>query len=389
MSTDTNEKKDTNVNEALNKELENVRLPKPIKRDTVVTGKVTSVSEKMITIDVGYRSEGLVIGPEMYVEGERKLPVVGEEIMVYVINDGGVLGSPRLSIKKTGAHKKWIDLENASKTGEILEALVTDVNTGGVMVQLPAQIKGFVPASHLDQSRLVGINSESFGDTKVSAQLLTILQPMVGQKIKVKVLEVDKKKARVLLSERQASSNPQPYTSDQGNQVSDAMKAELISKVKVGDVMEATVTGVATFGLFVNANNIEGLVHNSQVSWDKGVEEAKYKVGDKVSVKVIGIDESTNRVAYSIKAVGDDPWNSVVGKYRVGQVVNVEVTKLTEYGAFVKLEEGVSGLIHNSEVDNNSSIKAADMWKEGDKVELKISSIDPKERHIALSRRSM
>jgi len=379
---------DTNIqNIDLEQELTKLRLPKKIEKEATILGKVISVSPDMITVDVGYRAEGQISGGEMYIEGDNTLPKVGEEILVYVINDGAALGAPKLSIKRTGAHKKWIDLERAVGSGELVEVTVTEVNTGGVMVALPAGIKGFIPASHLDQSRLSGVNAGKVMDGKVASQLIEVLQPMIGQKVKVKVLEVDKKKTRVLLSERQAMSSS---STNESVPINNAMRAELISRIKVGDVMDSTITGIAPFGLFVNANGIEGLVHISQISWEKVDDPSTiYKVGEKIKIKVISVDEEGKRVGFSLKMLEKDPWEHVNENYQVGQTVEGEVTKITDYGAFIKVEDGINGLVHNSEVNQNSTAKAMEYMREGDKVKLKIISINKADRHLGLSLRAV
>lgn len=379
---------DTNIQKIdLDLELTKLRLPKKIEKEATILGKVISVSPDMITVDVGYRAEGQISGGEMYIEGDNTLPKVGEEILVYVINDGAALGAPKLSIKRTGAHKKWIDLERAVGTGELVEVTVTEVNTGGVMVALPAGIKGFIPASHLDQSRLSGVNAGKVMDGKVASQLIEVLQPMIGQKVKVKVLEVDKKKTRVLLSERQAMSSS---STNESVPINNAMRAELISRIKVGDVMDSTITGIAPFGLFVNANGIEGLVHISQISWEKVDDPSTiYKVGEKIKIKVISVDEEGKRVGFSLKMLEKDPWEHVNENYQVGQTVEGEVTKITDYGAFIKVEDGINGLVHNSEVNQNSTAKAMEYMREGDKVKLKIISINKADRHLGLSLRAV
>jgi len=373
----------------IDQELTKLKLPKALERGSTILAKVISATPEMVTVDVGYRAEGQIAGSEMYIEGERNLPKVGDDVLVYVMNDGASLGSPKLSIKKTGAHKKWIDLEKAVGTGDLVEVLVTEVNTGGVMVALPAGIKGFIPASHLDQVRLASVNSNKLNDGRVAGQLIEVLQPMIGQKVKVRVLEVDKKKSRVLLSERQAMTTVSS-TGEDITPINNAMRAELISKIKIGDVMDATITGIAPFGLFVNANGIEGLVHISQISWDKVEDPSKlFKVGDKIKIKVISVDEEGKRVGFSLKMLERDPWEKINENYKVGDVIEGEVTKITDYGAFIKVEEGINGLVHNSEVNENSSAKAMEYLRENEKVKLKIISINKAERHLGLSLRSL
>ncbi|QQR93515.1 30S ribosomal protein S1 [bacterium] len=372
------------------------KFPTAIKRDTLIKGVVTVVEPGRILLDVNYRSEGEILGPEIFTEGFREYPKVGEIVQIYVMNDGAYSGTPRLSIKKTGNVKVWENLEKARENGTEVTGVVIEVNTGGCMVALPGNIKGFLPASQLDQARFATLNTNRNDGISMQDKILEILRPLKGQKLKLGLLEADQKKQKILLSEKMLMES-HSVGSDDRNSSSEMIDAARLSQqktilenFKVGDVVEATVTGFAPFGIFVNSQGLEGLIHISQISWEK-VEDVSnlYKIGDKIQVKVIAIDQATARVGFSVKMLEKDPWQSIKEKYNVGDVIAGKITKVVPYGAFVKIEDGVNGLIHNSEVSESSSAKAIDILQDGQDVSAIILHISVPDRQIALSIRNM
>ena len=163
-------------------------------------------------------------------------------------------------------------------------------------------------------------------------------------------------------------------------------RAATLGTVKPGDQLEGSVTGIAPFGLFVNAQGLEGLVHLSEISWDKVTNPADFhKVGDQVKVQIIGIDDGGKRIAYSIKRLQSDPWDDIVRKYKVGQRVMGEITKIVDYGAFVRIEEGLNGLIHISELSHKLVKDPSKIVEVGKQYELEIISISKEDRHLGLS----
>lgn len=264
------------------------------------------------------------------------------------------------------------------------------------MVALPGNIKGFLPASQLDQARFATLNTNRNDGISMQDKILEILRPLKGQKLKLGLLEADQKKQKILLSEKMLMES-HSVGSDDRNSSSEMIDAARLSQqktilenFKVGDVVEATVTGFAPFGIFVNSQGLEGLIHISQISWEK-VEDVSnlYKIGDKIQVKVIAIDQATARVGFSVKMLEKDPWQSIKEKYNVGDVIAGKITKVVPYGAFVKIEDGVNGLIHNSEVSESSSAKAIDILQDGQDVSAIILHISVPDRQIALSIRNM
>jgi ribosomal protein S1 len=198
---------------------------------------------------------------------------------------------------------------------------------------------------------------------------------MIDEELEVKVMEIDKEKNRVILSEKFVHSEADMK-----------LRKETLESLKVGDNIEGEVTGIAPFGLFVNAKGLEGLVHLSEISWDKVTNPADFhKVGDKVEVQVIGLQDNGKKVAYSIKRLKSDPWKDLVQKFKVGQVVEGEVKSIADYGAFVKIEDGLNGLIHISELSNKLVKDPAQIVNVGETVKVMIISISDEDRHLGLS----
>jgi len=198
---------------------------------------------------------------------------------------------------------------------------------------------------------------------------------LVGDKIQTRIIELDREKNRIILSEKMVTQSRDLE-----------QREKTLSKVKEGDVLEGTVSGITPFGIFVNAEGLEGLVHLSELSWDK-VEDigSLYSVGSKVNVMVIGLSDGGKRVAYSVKRLLKDPWAEAIAKYKMGDIVKGKVQKVVPYGAFVRIAEGLNGLIHISELSDKLVKDPADIVKVGEEVDVKILSISSTERHLGLS----
>lgn len=359
----------------LNKYMETLeRAPRTFKRGDIVTGNIVSIGKGEMIVDVAGRAEGVVLGKEMKLEGEKLDKKPGDEILVYVINEENALGQIELSIRRTGTARKWHELNKALEGDLSVKVTVLEANTGGVIVNIGGGLRGFVPTSQLNNSRIYPLGGYSSKED-ADKELQTKLAQLIGTELEVKVIEIDREKNRVIFSEKDVISSADKEK-----------RAETLDKVKAGDTLEGEVTGIAPFGLFVNAQGLEGLVHLSEISWDKVVNPADFhKVGEKVKVQVIGIDDHGKRIAYSIKRLLKDPWDEIVRKYQVGQRVKGEVTKTVDYGAFVRIDEGLNGLIHISELSDKLVKDPAKVVEIGKTYELEIISISKEERHLGLS----
>ena len=349
-------------------------FPRTFERGQIIKGKIVKINKGEILVDVGGRAEGVVSGREMKLEGERIDKKEGEEVLVYVIKGENDLGQIELSIRRTGTARKWFELEQSQKNDTAINVQVIEANTGGVIVNIGGGLRGFVPTSQLDNTRIYPLGGYSSKED-ADKELQTKLAELIGKEFAVKVIEIDREKNRVIFSEKMVT----------GKEDMDR-RAKTLEKVKVGDVLGGTVTGIAPFGLFVNAEGLEGLVHLSEISWDKVTNPADFnKVGDKVKVQIIGIDDHGKRVAYSIKRLLSDPWDAIVRKYKVGQRVMGEITKIVDYGAFVRIEEGLNGLVHISELSDKLVKDPGKIVQIGKKYELEIISISREDRHLGLS----
>lgn len=318
------------------------------KRGDVLEGVITSVSSREVLIDVGGKTEGVIIDKEMEVLGDFiKNLKVGEKVTCYVVIPENDFGQVVLSLRRAGADMKWKKLIEAKESGELVKVRGVETNKGGLIAEWEA-LRGFIPASQLDFSYSAKVND------------------LIGKDVDVKVIEVDPKQNRIIFSQKVG------LTSDK--------KKELLSKIKIGEKYEGIVTGTAPFGVFVNVNEVEGLVHISEISWQKVADpKAMYKAGDKVEVLVMGINEEAGKLNLSIKQLLPDPWQQVAEKYVKDQTVHGKISKIMAYGAFVDLEPGISGLIHISKLPPDTELE------EGQEVECTVESVDSATRRISLS----
>jgi small subunit ribosomal protein S1 len=348
---------------------------KTFSRGDIVEGEVVDVRDGFLVVDIGFKSEGIVAGKELKSEliDWRDLKV-GDKVMVYVIKPEDEDGQLVLSIRRTQQATAWLNLEKAKEENRIVESVVVESNNGGLIVEIGKDIRGFIPTSQLDASRVYSSGVRQVGKD-ISSKVQKKLSSLIGEKISTRIIELDREKNRIILSEKMVT------------QARDLEQREkTLNKVREGDILEGTVSGITPFGVFVNAEGLEGLVHLSELSWDK-VEDigSLYSVGSKVKVMVIGVSDGGKRVAYSIKRLQKDPWAEAISKYKVGDIVKGEVQKVVPYGAFVRIDKGLNGLIHISELSDKLVKDPADIVKEGETVKVKILSISSTERHLGLS----
>jgi small subunit ribosomal protein S1 len=352
---------------------------KQFSRGDIVEGTVVDVRDGLVIVDIGYKSEGIIAGRELKsetVDWTKLEP--GDKILVYVVKPEDDEGQLILSIRRTQQASAWITLEKAKENNDIVETEVVEANNGGLIVEISQGIRGFIPTSQLDATRVYSSGVRQVGKD-ISSKVQKRLNSLIGEKIKTRIIELDREKNRIILSEKRVT------------QEGDAQqRAETLRKTQEGDVLEGTVSGITPYGIFINAQGLEGLVHLSELSWDK-VEDvgSLYKVGDDVEVMVIGISDGGKRVAYSIKRLQNDPWSEAISQYKVGDIVEGEVQKVVPYGAFVRIGKGLNGLIHISELSDQLVKDPADIVSAGDKVKVKILSISSTERHLGLSLKSV
>ena len=348
---------------------------KKLSKGDIIEGDVVDVRDSYLVVDVGHKSEGIVAGRELKSDSFNwKDLKVGDKALVYVVKPEDEEGQLVLSIRRTQQASAWITLEKAKKDNDVVEAVVVESNNGGLIVEIGKDIRGFIPTSQLDASRVYLDGVRQVGKD-ISSRVQKRLNSLVGEKIQTRIIELDREKNRIILSEKMVTQSRDLE-----------QREKTLNKVKEGDVLEGIVSGITPFGIFVNAEGLEGLVHLSELSWDK-VEDIGtiYAVGSKVKVMVIGISDGGKRVAYSVKRLLQDPWSAAISQFKVGDVVKGTVQKVVPYGAFVRIGEGLNGLIHISELSSQLVKNPEDIVKIGDDVDVKILSISSTERHLGLS----
>ena len=340
---------------------------KQFKPGDMVEGVVVTVGHNEVLLDVGAKSEGIVTNDEFDTADVLKNVAVGDTILATVLQAENDQGYIVLSLRRAEKEKRWRDVEYAYKNGAVVGVTIIEYNKGGLLVDFLG-LRGFVPLSHLDR-----VNFETGGGKFASGnetELKQSLKVLAGKVIKVKVIEFSKEKNRLVFSEKDATTS-----------YSDVEKEKRLAKVRVGDTVDGIVTGVMPFGVFVDLNGIEGLVHISEIAWEKVSHPSSYySVGAPIIVKVLGVDEGTKKLALSVKQLTDNPWEMVESKYPVGAKVDGVVSKIVPFGAFVNVEKGLDGLVHISETSGP--------LKEGDKVTAVVTNVNGPAQKLALSIRA-
>ncbi|MDO8483417.1 MAG: 30S ribosomal protein S1 [Candidatus Limnocylindrales bacterium] len=345
---------------------------KSFKHGDVVEGQVVRIDKDEILVDIGAKSEGVVSNRELFGrhgEGQPTLNI-GDTVLVYVLQPESPEGHVVLSLRRAGLERKWRAMQEQFEAGVIIEAPVIDHNKGGLIVD--CGIRGFVPISQIVDFPRRPQNDQP---RDAAQEIAEKLQPFVGRKLRLKILEVNRKANRLILSEKVALYEERREKRD-----------ELFSSLQVGQKVTGTVRSIAPFGVFIDLGGIDGLVHKSELSWNKvNNPEAGYRVGEEVEAEVIDINHERGRISLSIRRLQPDPWHSTVADFNVGDVIDGTVTKLVNFGAFVRVRDGLEGLIHISELSHQRVAHPGDVVHEGQQLKLKIISLDSERHRLGLS----
>ncbi len=332
-----------------------------------VDGTIIRIDKDTILVDIGAKAEGFVPSREMQTLSpeDREALHVGDKLLVFVVQAEHREGAAILSIDRARQERSWRRLEQAFKEGEMINARVVNYNKGGLLVSLDG-VRGFVPSSQVD-----GISRGP------ETQKQSDMARMVGRTLDLKVIEFNRERNRLILSERQAMQD-----------MREGKKDELLSAIKEGDICSGVVSSVCDFGAFVDIGGADGLVHLSELSWGRVKHPTEIlKVGDKVQVCILSIDNDRKRIALSMKRTQQEPWATVSERYALGQIVEGTITQLTSFGAFARIEDGIEGLIHLSELGEQHVQHPGDVVHEGDTVQVRIIRIDPARKRMGLSLR--
>ena len=361
-----NDQVESNFASLLEQEESNIDFPK---QGEIRTGMIASISPGQILVSVGTKSEGIINGREYEAIPADELAdlQVGQEVPVYVINPEDSSGNVVLSYVRAREEMSWKDADTLMDSKESFHSKIIGYNKGGLIVPVGG-LRGFVPASQVSLSRRAAMT----GDTPEARW-----SKMIGEEIDVCVIEVDRERRRLILSERQASTETR-----------ESIKERVIDELHEGEIRSGRVTSLAEFGAFVNISGADGLVHLSEISWDRIQHPSEVlKVGQDVKVKVISIDRDKKRIGLSIRQLLEDPWSHKAAKYQVGQLIEGTITRLTKFGAFARIEDDIEGLIHISEIHDKRIEHPKEVLKEGDVVTLRVIKVDPDNHRIGLSLR--
>ncbi len=336
---------------------------RPLKRGETLTGLVMAIEREGILVDVAHKSEGFVPTSEMLLLGSDPLSkmTIGQEVTVSVVQAETQSGQIGLSMDKARGEQGWKILQDWHDNSEVFEAEITSFNKGGLLANVEG-INAFIP-----MSQVVGAKPGSDGVAPLGSQ--------VGKSLKLKVIEINRKRNRVILSERAAN---QEWRAEQ--------KERLLDELQAGEIRTGIITSIRPFGLFVDLGGADGLAHLSEISWDRNVDpEAMFTVGQEIKVYILRIDQETKKIALSVRRAAPEQWDDLITRYEIGDVVPSVVTRLVNFGAFARLPGPVEGLIHVSSMVERRISSPKEVLDEGDVIPVKIERIERDRHRLGLS----
>lgn len=342
-----------------------------LERGQIVPGTVVRVSDSEVIVDVGAKCEGVVPSQDLerLSPADREAIQVGGDVLVYVNNPEDANGNIALSLFRAQIARDWREAQRLLESQEIIEREVAGCNRGGVIVKV-GKIRGFVPGSHLAISRVADHAADGSDSESRWAAL-------IGENLRLKVIEVDRKRNRLILSERAALRDWRK-----------SQRESLLNELTEGEVRRGRVINLANFGAFVDLGGIDGLVHLSELSWKRVTHPREVvEAGQEVDVYVLGVDRERQRVSLSLKRLQPDPWDFVEERYQEGQLVEGVVTQLARWGAFASIvgDEAIEGLIHISELADDPVVHPRDVIRPGQVVTLRVIGLDAAHHRLALS----
>lgn len=330
-----------------------------LKAGDVVEGTITSVHKHEVWLDLEANGVGVVLRREI---GHGQKLEVGEKVTTSVVDPEMEEGYALLSMKRAAKDRGWDELQRVFDGQEIIDVVPYDANRGGLLVELEG-IRGFLPVSQLAAGHYPRVSGAD------KDEILQKLNQLTNKPIRVRILDVSRKDNKLIFSEKEA--------------IRDDMQ-ERFAKLKVGDEVEGVITGVIDFGAFVNVDGIEGLIHISEISWERVEDPRDYlKLNETVKAKIIAIDK--DRLSLSLKQMSEDPWLREVKAFKKGETVEGKITRITPFGAFVQLSPAVEALVHVSEMSDDDSADPEKIFQLNEKKKFKVIDIDTESRKIALS----
>lgn len=343
-----------------NKMLEEIeRTMKKIKRGDIVKGKIISISQDQIVVNINYKSDGIIPKEEISNDptfDHTSMLKEGQEIEVYILKLDYGEGNVILSRKKAETIRGWNQLERDFKNNKVIECKVVEILENGLKVVVKG-ITGFIPKN------------------QISVNYINNLSKYRNKTLKVKIIDLNPRKNRIILSSKEIEKERLIQKREQ-----------LWNSLKIGQLVEGQVKKIVDFGAFVDIGELDGLIHISELSWERINHPSDVvNVGDRIKAVIIDLDKEKNKVSLSLKETLPKPWDKFIKNKKIGDIVTGRVTKILNFGALVKLEEGVDGLIHVSEISLDRVKNPSDKLKIGDIVQVKILNIDEKRQKISLS----
>jgi small subunit ribosomal protein S1 len=331
---------------------------KPFNDGDLVTGIVVKVDRDEVLVDIGYKTEGIVPSRELSIKHDvnpDEVVKVGDEIEALVMTKEDKEGRLLLSKKRAMYERAWGKIEEIKNADGVVEGSVIEVVKGGLIVDIG--LRGFLPASLVEMRRVRD------------------LQPYIGRTLEAKIIELDKNRNNVVLSRRAFLEQTQS-----------AVRTDFLNQLGKGQIRKGVVSSIVNFGAFVDLGGVDGLVHVSELSW-KHIDHPGevVEVGQEVTVEVLDVDMDRERVSLSLKSTQEDPWQHFARTHQLGQVVPGKVTKLVPFGAFVRVSQGIEGLVHISELAVRHVEQPEQVVKVGDEIFVKVIDIDLERRRISLS----
>ena len=330
----------------------------PFEEGDVVTGKVVRIDQDEVLVDIGYKSEGVILNNELSIRKSvdpHDEVELGEEVDALVLTKEDQDGRLLLSKKRARFEKAWRRIEAAAESGEPVEGTVIEVVKGGLIIDLG--VRGFLPASLVDIRRVQNLDE------------------FMSQKIECKVIELNRSRNNVVLSRRAVLEEERKE-----------VRQQILDRLQPGQVVEGSISNIVDFGAFVDLDGIDGLIHISELSWSHVNHPSEIlSIGDVVPVKVLDIDRDRQRISLGLKQTQADPWQQVVDTYNLGDELEGEVTKVVTFGAFVEIMDGVEGLVHISELAHHHVENPREVVEPGQKIKVKVLEIDSERRRLSLS----
>ena len=342
---------------------------KPLRRGEIIDGIIMEINDGGLLLNIGHKSEGIVPSREMrsYSKEDYDKLESGSEVVALVINPEDDDGATILSVDKARGERGWRVLEKAKEEDKPVDGIIIGSNRGGAVVQAE-DVQGFIPLS-----QLVGPARELFVPKKENAK-----DGFIGMKITFKIFELNRRRNRAIFSEKAVLQQERAIK-----------KKELIETLQVGNILKGRIVGVSTFGAFVDIGGAEGLIHISELSWDPVTSPADVvTVGSEMDVYVVKIDKENLKIALSLKRLTPEPWEIIKDQLIVGEKIDASVTKITTFGAFVRTDHGVEGLLHVSEISHEEITSVEEIEKlvsVGQKLNLTIVNVDTERKRLGLS----